>query len=231
MYSVVYAQTTTLFTKQGSTMDRRIGPNFQVPPAALLIFISFTIAVSIVIYDRAFVPLARKLTGIQSGITMLQRIGTGLFLAVVSMTIAAFVEAKRLKTARDSGLVDVKDATLPMSLWWLVPQYTTWGIADTFAVIGWQEFFYDQVPDGMRSLGLALYLSILGIGSFISSFLITMINLATNKTGESWFADNLNRAHIDYFYGLLAVLNFLAFLLYLYFARRYQYKDKEAQTM
>ncbi|CAD5166294.1 unnamed protein product, partial [Musa acuminata subsp. malaccensis] len=119
---------------------------------------------------------------------MLQRIGTGMALSLISMVIAALVEMKRLKTAREFGLVDQPNARIPMSLWWLVPQYVLFGVADVFTMVGLQEFFYDQVPDALRTLGLALYISIFGIGSFISGFLISVINKTTSRGGESWFS-------------------------------------------
>ncbi|CAL9109520.1 unnamed protein product [Musa textilis] len=227
IYAVVFAQSSTLFTKQGGTLDRRIGSKLQVPPAALQSFISVSIIVSIPIYDGILVPVARKFSGLPSGITMLQRIGTGMALSLVSMVIAALVEMKRLKTAREFGLVDQPNARIPMSLWWLVPQYVLFGVADVFTMVGLQEFFYDQVPDALRSLGLALYLSIFGIGSFISGFLISVINKTTGGGGESWFSNNLNRAHLDYFYWLLAGLSTMELLLYVYFTRAYVYKKKQ----
>jgi solute carrier family 15 (peptide/histidine transporter), member 3/4 len=50
-----------------------------------------------------------------------------------------------------------------------VPQYVLIGVADVLTI----------VPDSLRSLGLALYLSILGIGSFLSGMLVSAIDGVT----------------------------------------------------
>jgi peptide/histidine transporter 3/4 len=113
-----------------------------------------------------------------------------------------------------------------MSLWWMVPQYVLIGVADVFAMIGLQEFFYDQVPDAARSLGLALFLSIFGVGHLLSSLLISVIDKATAKSGTSWFSNNLNRAHLDYFYWLLTGLCAVELVAFVFFARVYVYKRK-----
>ncbi|KAA8538682.1 hypothetical protein F0562_028290 [Nyssa sinensis] len=223
-YAIVFAQTSTLFTEQGVTMDRSIGSSFTIPAASLQSFIGLSIVFFIPIYDRVFVPIARALTRKPSGITMLQRIGTGMFLSIISMVVAALIERKRLQTAEEYGLVDQPKETVPMSVWWLVPQYLLFGIADVFTIVGLQEFFYDQVPNELRSVGLSLYLSILGIGSFLSSFLISIIEKVTSGDGDDgWFSDNLNRAHLDYFYWLLAGLSAVELVSYLYFAKSYIY--------
>ncbi|KAJ4846975.1 hypothetical protein Tsubulata_019977 [Turnera subulata] len=224
-YAVVFAQPPTFFTKQGVTMDRSISPTFQVPSASLQSFISLSIVIFIPIYDRVFVPHARRITQKPSGITLLQRIGIGMFLSAMSMMIAAVVEMMRLKTAKDYGLVDTPNATIPMSVCWLIPQYVFSGVANVFTMVGLQEFFYDQVTAELRSVGLSLYLSIFGVGSFLSSFLISIIEKATSEDGrDSWFADNLNRAHLDYFYWLLAGLSFVLLIVYQYFAKHYIYR-------
>ncbi|XP_076933359.1 protein NRT1/ PTR FAMILY 5.10-like [Bidens hawaiensis] len=223
-FAIVFAQYSTLFTKQGVTMDRSIGSNFEVPAATLQSFISLTVVILIPIYDQMMLPIARSVTGKPSGITMLQRIGTGIFISIISMVVAALVEIKRLQTASKYGLVDDPTAIIPMKVWWLLPQYLLTGAADVFTMVGLQEFFYDQVPSELRSIGLALYLSIFGVGSFLSSFLISVVEKTTGGDGEDgWISDNLNRGHLDYFYWLLAGMSAVAFLVYLYVAKSYIY--------
>ncbi|XP_044977547.1 protein NRT1/ PTR FAMILY 5.10-like [Hordeum vulgare subsp. vulgare] len=226
------SQVSTLFTKQGSTMDRRLGAatGLVVPPAALQCFVSFTYIALVPVYDRALVPLARRLTRHPAGVTMLQRIGAGMVMSCVTMVVAGLVEAKRLRVATDAGLLDRPDVAVPMSLWWLVPQYVLVGFTEVFCFIGLEEFFYDQVPDGLRSVGLALCLSIFGVGSYASGMLVWAVDWATTRGGgESWFADNLNRAHLDYFYWILAGLSALQVAVFLYFANRYVYRKKPEQ--
>ncbi|XP_058768246.1 protein NRT1/ PTR FAMILY 5.10-like [Vicia villosa] len=227
VYGIVFAQVFTFFTKQGRSMERTIFPGFDIPPASCQSINGIAIILFSPIYDRIFVPIARAITGKPSGITMLQRIGTGIFISMFTMVVAAFVETKRLKTAQEYGLVDDANATVPMSIWWLIPQYFLFGISEVFTMVGLQEFFYDQVPNELRSMGLALYLSIVGVGSFLSGFLISLIQNLSGKDGhESWFCDNINKAHLDYFYWLLAGLSMVGFTLFLYFSKYYTYNHK-----
>ncbi|KAG8378482.1 hypothetical protein BUALT_Bualt08G0141700 [Buddleja alternifolia] len=226
-FSIVYAQPSTLFTKQAVTMDRHITPAIQIPAASFQSLIVVSIIVFIPLYDCILVPIARSITRKPSGISMLQRVGTGLFLSFISIVVAAFVEKKRLAVAAEHGLIDMPKATIPMSVLWLAPQYLISGIADVFGMVGLQEFFYDQVPSELKSMGLALYLSILGMGSFSSSILISVIEKVTGSNGrDGWFSDNLNRAHLDYFYWLLAGISAFAFAAYGYFAKSYVYSRK-----
>uniref|UniRef100_A0ACD5VUE4 Uncharacterized protein n=2 Tax=Avena sativa TaxID=4498 RepID=A0ACD5VUE4_AVESA len=237
LYGVVIAQVSTLFTKQGSTMDRRIGigtaAGIVVPPAALQSFTGLAIIASVPVYDRAFVPLARRVTKHPSGITMLQRIGAGMAIASVAMVVAALVEAARLRAAWDAGLIDRPHVAVPMTLWWMVPQYVLIGLADVFTIIGLEEFFYDQVPEALRSVGLALCLSAMGLRSYASGMLVSAIDKVTGSTGDSWFLDNLNRAHLDYFYWVLAGVGALEVLVFLYLANGYVYTNrcKSVDTM
>ncbi|PPS18029.1 hypothetical protein GOBAR_AA02544 [Gossypium barbadense] len=243
-YAIVFAQSSTFFTKQGATMDRSTATGFEIPAASLQSFISLSIVLFIPIYDRIFVPLTRALTGEPAGITLLQRIGSGMRCGGLKLPLTRALTGKPARNyicfreiwklgMRCGGLncgeeqwIDRQSQLwlVPMSIWWLVPQYALYGLADVFTMVGLQEFFYDQMPNELRSVGLALYLSIFGVGSFLSSFLISAIENLTSRDGrDSWFANNLNRAHLDYFYLLLAALSAVGLTLYVCCTKYYIY--------
>lgn len=224
MFCVVVAQCQTFFIKQGRTMVRSIGSNFQVPPAAIQCVIGLTVLIVVPIYDRLFVPIARKMTRHPMGITILQRIGVGLFVSILTMVVSSLVEMKRIDIARKHGLVDNPKAIVPMSIWWLVPQYVLIGLGDVFALIGLQELFYNEMPEGIRSLGAAAYVSIVGVASFINTAIISIVQKITSRNGNTWLGNNLNLAHLKYFYWVLAVLSFMNFIVYLWIASRFVYK-------
>ncbi|KAL4567521.1 hypothetical protein LXL04_023106 [Taraxacum kok-saghyz] len=62
-------------------------------------------------------------------------------------------------------------------------------------------------------------------GSFLSSFLITVVGEVTGKMGGSWFGKDLNSSRLDRFYWLLAAMNALNFGVYVFLAKRHIYKN------
>ncbi|KAJ0603804.1 putative proton-dependent oligopeptide transporter family, MFS transporter superfamily [Helianthus annuus] len=211
-------------------MDRLIGSSFEIPPATLQSFTGLSIMILIPIYDTILVPFTRAITKKPSGITMLQRIGIGILISIVSMGVAAIVETKRLKVAREYGFLDDPDAMIPMKIWWLLPQYLLVGAGEVFTIVGMQEFFYDQMPSDLKSIGLALYLSVLGIGSFLSGFIIWIVEKTTGGNGEDgWISDNLNHGHIDYLYYLLSGISAVAFVMFVYSAKSYVYNGERGK--
>ncbi|KAE9600845.1 hypothetical protein Lal_00011300 [Lupinus albus] len=226
-FATVYSQMGTMFVLQGNTMDQHIGPNFKIPSASLSLFDTLSVIFWAPVYDSIIVPMARKFTGHERGFTQLQRIGIGLFISIISMIVAGILEVVRLDIVRKNNYYELK--TIPMTIFWQVPQYFLIGAAEVFSNIGQMEFFYGEAPDAMRSLCAALSLTTNALGNYVSTLLVTIVTKVTTRNGSlGWIPDNMNRGHLDYFYWLLTILSLLNFIVYLFIAKRYTYKKVTA---
>ncbi|XP_023540060.1 protein NRT1/ PTR FAMILY 5.6-like [Cucurbita pepo subsp. pepo] len=228
-FGICVAQTYTFFIKQCATLDRKIGNTFIIPTSSMFCLAAVGMIISVAIYDRLLVPILRKTTGNERGITILQRIGIGMIFSFMAMSVAGLVERKRLGVVKGSPT----KGSGAMSVFWLGPQFLIIGIADGFALVGLQEYFYDQVPDSMRSLGIAFYLSVNGAANFVSSLLITAVDRITGNSsgGKSWFGDNLNTSRLDHFYWLIAGIVAVNLCFFVLFARQYAYKSVQRTTV
>ncbi|XP_042942483.1 protein NRT1/ PTR FAMILY 5.6-like [Carya illinoinensis] len=224
-FGICMAQRTTFFIKQGVMLNRKIGNGFELPPASIFAVAAIGMIIAVTIYEKILVPTLRKATGNERGITILQRIGIGMLFSILVMVVAALVEKKRLGVVEN----DPRKSSLSMSVFWLAPQFLILGIGDGFALVGLQEYFYEQVPDSMRSLGIAFYLSVTGAANFVSSWLITIVGCLTKKDGHGWFGKDLNTSRLDKFYWLLAGISAVNMLFFVFLARRYS--DKTVQRV
>ncbi|CAI0471222.1 unnamed protein product [Linum tenue] len=225
VFSAVYSQMGTLFVLQGNTMDLHLTKSFQIPSASLSLFDTLSVIFWVPVYDRAIVPLARRVTGRRHGFTQLQRIAVGLVISVFAMLSAGTLETARLRRVREHGYYEVKH--VPMSVFWQAPQYFVIGCAEVFTFVGQLEFFYEQAPDAMRSLCSALSLTTAALGNYLSTFLVDMVmDLSTRDGGPGWIPDNLNYGRLDCFFWLLAGLSVVNLGFYLLIARWYTYKKQ-----
>ncbi|KAJ0110721.1 hypothetical protein Patl1_02668 [Pistacia atlantica] len=222
MFAVIFQQPATFFTKQGMTMERNIGSKFKIPPATLQSTITVSIILLMPLYDTVLIPFTQMITRNEKGINVMQRMGVGMFLSIIAMTIAAIVETKRLELSKQMGKMSESEM-VPLSIFWLLPQYILLGISDIFTVVGMQEFFYNEVPVRMRTMAFALYTSVFGVGSFMSALLISIIEvLSSSSGGHSWFSDDMREARLDKFYWVLALGSALSLLLYVVFCKIYR---------
>ncbi|KAL5839234.1 hypothetical protein ACOSQ3_011943 [Xanthoceras sorbifolium] len=225
------AQLQTFSIQQGLTMDTRLTKSFKIPPASLpIIPLTFMIIV-VPIYDRIFVPFTRKITGIPTGITHLQRVGVGLVLSSLSMATAAIMEVKRKGVARDHNMLDAIPVLqpLPISTFWLSIQFFIFGIADMFTYVGLLEFFYSEAPKGLKSISTCFLWCSMALGYYLSTIVISIVNKATKGITNSggWLAgNNINRNHLNLFYWLLSIMSLINFCFYLFFAKRYKYRPQ-----
>ncbi|TXG50422.1 hypothetical protein EZV62_022946 [Acer yangbiense] len=225
MLNCCLAQLSTFSVQQAATMNTKLG-SLKVPPASLPIFPVIFIISLAPLYNHVIIPLARKATKTEMGITHLQRIGAGLVLSVVAMAVAAMVETKRKKVAINAGLVNSTEP-LPITFLWIALQYLFLGSADLFTLAGMMEFFFTEAPLSMRSLATSLSWASLAMGYYFSSVLVSIVNDVTSAYRHTpWlFGSNLNHYHLERFYWLMCILSCLNFLNYLFWANRYKYRS------
>nr|GEW75153.1 protein NRT1/ PTR FAMILY 5.8 [Tanacetum cinerariifolium] len=85
-----------------------------------------------------------------------------------------------------------------------------------FTVVGMQEFFYSAVPEGMRTMGIALCTSVFGVGSFLSALLVYLVQyFTTSSDGKgNWFSDDVIEARLDKYYWFLAGMIALSLVVF-----------------
>nr|AFK48504.1 unknown [Lotus japonicus] len=111
-----------------------------------------------------------------------------------------------------------------MSIFWLLPQNIILGVSNAFLATGMLEFFYDQSPEEMKGLGTTLCTSCVAAGSYINTFLVTIIDKL------NWIGNNLNDSHLDYYYAFLFVISALNFGVFLWVSSGYIYKKENTST-
>ncbi|KAF5744014.1 protein NRT1/ PTR FAMILY 4.3 [Tripterygium wilfordii] len=213
VFNTVLAQLQTFSVQQGSAMNTQLTKSFHIPPASLQAIPYIILIILVPLYDTFFIPFARKFTGHVSGIPPLQRIGLGLFLVTFSMVSAALMEKKR----RDSA-VHSKEI---ISIFWIAPQFLIFGLSEMLTAVGLIEFFYKQSLKGMQAFLTAVTYCSYSFGFYLSSLLVSLVNKITSSSSNGgWLSDNdLNKDRLDLFYWTLAVLSFLNFIHYLFWAR------------
>ncbi|XP_062216286.1 protein NRT1/ PTR FAMILY 8.3-like [Phragmites australis] len=220
VFFAVLAQFSSTFLEQGRTMNKQVG-SFAIPAASLASFDAVSVIVWVPVYDRVLVPVARRLTGNERGLSELQRYGTGLLLSVLVMVAAALVETWRLAL-----VAGAHGGEAPMSILWQVPQYFLVGASVVFACVGRTQFFYNEAPASMRSLCSALALLTVALGSYLSSLVVAAVSWLTTRGGEpGWIPDDLNDGHLDRFFWLLAALSALNLAVFVCCARRYKRRN------
>lgn len=213
--------------QQARTMDRHLSHSFEIPPASLSIFSILTMLSGLVLYERLFVPFARRFTGNPSGITCLQRMGVGFVINIIATLVSSFVEIKRKEAAAKYNLLDDPKAIVPFSVFWLVPQFCLHGIAEVFMSVGHLEFLYDQSPESMRSSAVALYCIATSMGNYIGTLMVTLVHKYTGEE-RNWLPDrNLNRGRLECYFWLVSAIQVVNFIYYVICAWYYTYKPLE----
>ncbi|GIL61727.1 hypothetical protein Vafri_16126 [Volvox africanus] len=245
LYWTIYTQMSSFFVQQGNLMARDVilpgtKTHFHVPSASMSLFNTLSIIILIPLYDKLLEPAIARCRG---KITLLQRIGWGMVLAVASMLVAAWVEWYRLRSLNmcrnaEMALGDGEDglrfphaaspSACSLSIFWQAPQYFIVGASEVLASIGQLEFFYDQAPDVMRSCSMALQLASTAIGSYLSGIIVWAVQEGSPAiAGRQWLPRDLNNGRLDLFFVFMAGLMAVSTAAFVAVAMSYTYKTVE----
>ena len=205
---------------QALTMDRHLGPHFQIPAGSILVLCMISTSVFLAIIDHFLCPMWQKLT--RRSPTSLQRIGLGHVLNILSMAISALVEAKRLKIAQAHHLQGQPESIVPMLALWLIPQLVLVGIGEAFHFPGQVALYYQEFPTSLKSTSTAMIALIIGISFYMSTVLIDLVQRITG-----WLPNNINNGRLDNMYWLLVVGGVVNFGYFLVCACLYKYQNVE----
>ncbi|KAL8496765.1 hypothetical protein ACS0TY_020442 [Phlomoides rotata] len=200
---------------QALTMNRALKSHFKIPAGSMPVFILISTSIFIFIIDRLLFPLYEKLT--KRPLTLLQRVGIGHALTIISMAVSAVVESKRLKIAtRNPNTSPV----LAISAMWLIPQLAIAGMGEAFHFPGQIALYYQEFPVSLKSTSTAALAMFIGIAFYMSNAIIDLVQSITG-----WIPDDINDGRLDKLYWLCCILGGLNFCYYLVCASMYKYQQ------
>lgn len=210
--SLVAACQASFIVLQASAMDRRtFVQGFEIPPGSYSIFMTISFVLFLAIYDLVVVPLVSWIIRKPFRLGVMARMGVGVSISVLCISSLATVEYVRSKRARD-------ERGSMLSAMWLSPYMILGGISEALVVIAQNEFLYSELPKSMSSVATTLPGLGLAASSIVSSWIITVVDVATCR---SWITEDIDEGHLDYYYWLVAVLSLLNVLYFAWCSKAY----------
>ncbi|XP_062095283.1 protein NRT1/ PTR FAMILY 5.5-like [Humulus lupulus] len=229
MLGLVSSIGNTYFVEQANHMNKKVG-KLKVPLPILLWF-----------YDQAKSQLAVyyfQIAGLCFGNSRSRRyaapigIAVSMIFAILCSITAAKVEGRRLDVVNSHGLLDKPEETVPMTMFWLLPQFLLLGGLDGISENSIASFLVDQVPQTLGPyMGLfASGVSGVGIlGSVLSVYIVGKVSSKGDK--PNWFQYTLNRSRLDKYYWVLALLSAANLVFFILMALWYAYRDSRSEDM
>lgn len=214
----------TFFLEQAKTMDHKVG-SLTIPLAILL---WFNVQAKDY-FPKVYFTISSLLCGSISRIAT-SGIIASMVLAVLCCVTAAKVESRRLDMVTTHGLLDKPNEKVPMSVFWLLPQFILLGAVDGVFVQSLASFFSLYFTPTLNSYMVNLSHVVHGLGCFGSILLAYVVNNITEKEGKpGWFQATLNRSRLDNYFWLLSVVMVINLGLFLIMRLCYRCCSKEEQ--
>ncbi|KAK3226186.1 hypothetical protein Dsin_006048 [Dipteronia sinensis] len=213
----------TYFIEQADHLNRKVGRLF-VPLPILLWLYDITKSKSAGMYVK-FTNLLNEF-GYRKYAPVIG-IATSMILAILCCITAAKVEARRLGIVRDHNLIDKPEDKIPMSMFWLLPQFLLLGGFDGVSQTSITSFLIDQFPPLMHRYMAHIAIGIFGVGTMGGVLSVYVVGKVSEHGGRSpsWFQHTLNKSRLDNYYWTLAALTAANLVVFVLVAMWYAYRD------
>ncbi|KAL3826084.1 hypothetical protein ACJIZ3_022113 [Penstemon smallii] len=157
-------------------------------------------------------------------------IAVSMVLGILCCITAAKVENRRLGVVIKHGLVDKPDERVPMTMFWLLPQFVLLGGFTGVFKYSAVSFFADQSPISTRNYLPFFVSAVFGVGTLGSVLSVYVVGKVSEKGGKkNWFQHDLNGSRLDKYYWTLAWLMAVNLVVFIVVAILYRYKESELE--
>nr|XP_023870579.1 protein NRT1/ PTR FAMILY 5.5-like isoform X1 [Quercus suber]XP_023870580.1 protein NRT1/ PTR FAMILY 5.5-like isoform X1 [Quercus suber]XP_023870581.1 protein NRT1/ PTR FAMILY 5.5-like isoform X1 [Quercus suber] len=228
MCGVVISIGNTYFLEQANDMNRKLG-KLKVP---LPIFKFFYELVKDH-FKRLYVEVTKKVIPERHVPTF--GIIVAMLFSILCCITAAEVETRRLDVIRRHGFLDKPNEKIPMSMFWLLPQFLLLGAVDGMSNFSIDQFFTNQAPASMSRYLKLFSHGVIGAGTVGSVLSVYVVGKVSERKGRpNWFQDTLNKSRLDNYYWTLTVLSSINLILYVlvawWYTCRHPGKDANKAT-
>ncbi|TXG49312.1 hypothetical protein EZV62_025187 [Acer yangbiense] len=149
----------------------------------------------------------------------MMRIWGGMVISILCSAVAWWVEVRRLDIFEN----EYRDwmYSIPMSIWWLAPQFFLLGLMEGLAMDGLEELTID---DDHLSRSMKKFLK--AINDFIVYGIGSALNILCINSNMKLFLDTLNESRLDLYYKHLTIYGTTLNCVYLLFISIVIYRDR-----
>ncbi|XP_062167089.1 protein NRT1/ PTR FAMILY 5.5-like [Alnus glutinosa] len=153
-------------------------------------------------------------------------------ISILCCITAAKVETRRLEVIKSHGLIDKPDEQIPMSMFWLLPQFLLLGALDGISHNLLSDFsiacfFNGEVPDSISSYLRIFSNSVFGIGIWGGVLSVYIVR----KVKPSWFRNTPNGSRLDNYYWTLTIFSCINLVYSILVAFWYRYRHSAIEKI
>ncbi|KAL3536498.1 hypothetical protein ACH5RR_004959 [Cinchona calisaya] len=216
----------TFFVEQAKNMNHKVG-SLTIP---LTIFFWFYVQAK-TYFPTLYVSVSGLFCGFDTR-TMAPVIGfmVSMILGVLCCVTAAKVESHRLDVVESHGLLDKPDERIPLSVFWLLPQFILLGAVDGMFETSASSFFDLYFTPSLNKYMLLIGCVMQGLGCIGSILSVYLVGKVSERGGmPSWFQDSLNKSRLDNYYWFLSCLCAINLVLYMIMRFWYAFRSRDTQ--